>query len=342
MVETLNSITAVTAGEADARQRLDRVLVAHAPSMSRSQLQEHIKAGRLSIGGRTVTDAGYKVKLGDHIHLETPPPRPAEPQGEHIALNVVYEDSDLIVIDKQAGLVVHPAPGARDGTLVNALIAHCGDSLSGIGGVLRPGIVHRLDKDTTGLMVIAKNDRAHRHLAEQFADHGRTGVLERQYLALTWSKPKMRAGVVRNLIARHPMDRKKMAVVKSRGREAITHYKVVETLRCGSLISEGVVEASLISCALETGRTHQVRVHMAGLGCPIIGDATYGAGYQSKTRVLPETAKSEIIKLKRQALHAEILVFEHPTSKKPMHFSSAPPNDMSSAINILRSCQIKS
>ncbi len=342
MVDTLNSITAVTAGETDAGRRLDRVLVAHVPDMSRSQLQEHIKTGRLSIGGRTVTDAGYKVKLGDHIHLETPPPRPAEPQGERIALNVVYEDGDLIVIDKQAGLVVHPAPGARDGTLVNALIAHCGASLSGIGGVLRPGIVHRLDKDTTGLMVVAKNDKTHRHLAEQFADHGRTGVLERRYLALTWGKPKMRGGIVRNLIARHPVDRKKMAVVKSRGREAITHYKVVETLRCGSPKSAGVVEASLISCTLETGRTHQVRVHMAGLGCPIIGDATYGAGYQSKIRVLPDEAQSEIIKLQRQALHAETLAFEHPTSKKLVRFSSAAPDDMTSAIEILRSCQVKS
>ncbi len=342
MVDTLNSITAVMAGDADAGQRLDRVLVAHVPDMSRSQLQEHIKIGRLSVGGRTVTDAGYKVKLGDNIRLETPPPRPAIPQGESIALNVVYEDGDLIVIDKQAGLVVHPAPGARDGTLVNALIAHCGDSLSGIGGVLRPGIVHRLDKDTTGLMVVAKNDKAHRHLAEQFADHGRTGALERQYLALTWGKPKTRGGVIRNLIARHPTERKKMAVVKSRGREAITHYRVIETLRCGSPKAAGVVEASLIACALETGRTHQVRVHLAGIGSPIIGDATYGAGYQSKTRVLPEEAQSEIIKLKRQALHAVTLAFEHPTSKKLMRFSSAPPDDMASVINILRSCQIKS
>ncbi|MDX2263816.1 MAG: RluA family pseudouridine synthase [Hyphomicrobiales bacterium] len=320
--------------------RLDKVAVARLPDLSRTQAQEHIRSGRLSVNGRTVIEPGHKVKRGDALRLETPPPRPAEPQPEAIPLTVVYEDDQLIVIDKPAGMVVHPAPGARDGTLVNALIAHCGASLSGVGGVMRPGVVHRLDKDTTGLMVVAKTDAAHRALAAQFADHGRTGALERRYLALVWGEPQPPSGALSAPIARHPASRLKMAVTRKGGRIAVTHYERLETFDCGER-RDAAAAISLMSCRLETGRTHQVRVHMAHLGHPLMGDALYGAGFSSKTRVLPEPLKSEIISLKRQALHAETLAFEHPKTRKTLRFSSAPHDDMMSIIKILRSCHHK-
>ena len=239
-----------------------------------------------------------------------PPPVPAEPEGEAIPLDVVYEDDDLIVIDKPAGLVVHPAAGNQTGTLVNALIAHCGASLSGIGGVMRPGIVHRLDKDTSGLMVVAKTDRAHRSLADQFADHGRTGPLERGYMALVWGVPDRADGTIEAALGRSTKNREKIEVKREGGREAITHYHVAE--RYGAAGKPAV--ASLVECRLETGRTHQIRVHLAAIGHPVIGDRTYGAGFATKPALLPEPARSLAARFPRQALHAYLLGFEHPVS----------------------------
>ena len=214
------------AGE-EAGERIDRVLAVRIESLSRSRLKALILEGAVTISGRTICDPGYRVKSGETIAVSVPPPEPAEPQGEDIPLNVVYEDRDLIVIDKPRGLVVHPAAGNWTGTLVNALIAHCGDSLSGVGGVRRPGIVHRLDKDTTGLMVVAKNDRAHQALAVQFADHGRTGELRRGYLAFAWGVPDRPKGTIDAPLDRHPHARDKRAV-RENGREAVTHWELLQ------------------------------------------------------------------------------------------------------------------
>ncbi len=260
------------------------------------------------------------------------PPSRAEPRGEIIPLDVVYEDDALIVIDKPAGLVVHPGAGHATGTLVNALIAHCGASLSGIGGVARPGIVHRLDKDTSGLLVIAKTDQAHRALADQFADHGRTGELERGYLALVWGAPSRPHGTIDANVGRHPTSRTKMAVLPAgKGREAVTHWRVVETFGRGK---EPV--ASLIECTLETGRTHQVRVHMAHIGHPLIGDPLYGQGFKSKLRSLPEPLHGKLAGLNRQALHAEELAFAHPVTGTLLKFNSPLPADLAEIVQAFK------
>lgn len=313
---------AFTACPEHAGARLDRVLAAEIADISRTRLQELIKQGSVTLAGAAVTDPGRRVKEGDAITVSLPPPVPASPAPEHIALNIVYEDAHLIVIDKPAGLVVHPAPGNREGTLVNALIAHCGASLSGIGGVMRPGIVHRLDKNTSGLMVAAKTDAAHRGLAAQFADHGREGPLERAYVALVWGAPPQPAGTVATRIGRHPTHRQKMAVLKAGGRHAVTHYR---TLR---RIPPDAPRLSAVQCVLETGRTHQIRVHLAHLGCPVICDDVYGAGYRSKNCVLPASVRDAIIALNRQALHAATLGFQHPVTGKSLKFTSELPGDM--------------
>ena len=271
----------VIAGE-DAGERLDRVLAARIADLSRSRLKALILAGEVAIGGRTIRDPGHHVNVGDAVMVEVPPPEPAEPQPESIPLAVVFEDDDIIVINKPRGLVVHPAAGHHTGTLVNALIAHCGDSLSGIGGVRRPGIVHRLDKDTTGLMVVAKTDRAHASLSRQFADHGRTGPMQRRYLAFVWGVPDRPRGSVDQPIGRHPHARDKMAV-RPEGREAVTYWEILEQYPG----ADGVPVASLLSCRLTTGRTHQIRVHLASIGHPLLGDDTYGSGFKTKTARLP-------------------------------------------------------
>ena len=241
------------------RQRLDKALVALYPSFSRARLQALIAAGYVTRDAQPVTDVNRKVKTGEIYTLTPPPPEPAEPKAESIPLTIVFEDADLLVLDKPAGVVVHPAPGHRDGTLVNALLAHCGASLSGIGGVARPGIVHRLDKDTSGLMIVAKNDHAHQELSKQFADR----TLSRTYHALVKGVPTPPAGSIDRPIGRHPQDRKKMAVL-SKGRPALTHYKTLETFD-----KNGKPFASLIECKLATGRTHQIRVHLAHLKHPV-------------------------------------------------------------------------
>jgi 23S rRNA pseudouridine1911/1915/1917 synthase len=324
-----DSLRAVTV---DAPERLDRALARVFADLSRSRLQALIRDGRVAVDGRPVSDPGQKVSAGASVILDLPPPAPAEPQGEAMALAVVYEDEDLIVIDKRAGLVVHPAAGHESGTLVNALIAHCGESLSGIGGVRRPGIVHRLDKDTSGLLVVAKTDLAHQGLAAQFADHGRTGPLERAYLALVWGVPEPPRGVVDRPIARSPHNREKMAVVREgQGRHARTHYAVEEAFGPAA-----APIASRLRCTLETGRTHQIRVHMAEIGHPLLGDAIYGAGYKTKAARLPAAAREALAALGRQALHAAVLGFERPVTGERLRFESAPPPDLARLIDALR------
>jgi 23S rRNA pseudouridine1911/1915/1917 synthase len=302
--------------------RLDRLLAAPGQALSRSRLKALILAGAVTVAGRTVRDPSRHVNVGDVIALTVPAPQPAVPQGEDIALAVVYEDDAIIVIDKPRGLVVHPAAGHWAGTLVNALIAHCGTSLSGIGGVARPGIVHRLDKDTTGLMVVAKTDRAHRSLAAQFADHGRTGPLQRGYLAFAWGAPDRAKGTIDAAIARHPRARDKMSV-RADGRVAITHWEVLE--RYGVA---GAPAASLLACRLETGRTHQIRVHLAHIGHPLLGDLTYGAGFKTKASQIPAAAQAALADLGRQALHAYLLGFEHPLTAESLEFRSELPGDL--------------
>ncbi len=331
MTEPISTLHEITANDLNDGERLDKFLHLSIPETSRSRLKDLIKQGAVTLGKRTITEPNHRVKPGDVVTVNIPPAMPAIPEGENIPLDVVYEDDELIVINKPAGLVVHPAPGNWTGTLVNALIAHCGDSLSGIGGVKRPGIVHRLDKDTSGLMVVAKTDSAHNALAEQFAAHGRDGKLERTYLALVWGKPALRKGTIETQIARKLTDRKKMAVVKSRGKQAITHYNVIS-----SHPMKGKPVFTLIKCRLETGRTHQIRVHMTHLGHPVLNDETYGAGFKTSARNLPEGAQKSLAKIGRQALHAAILGFEHPKTGEIMHFETPLPQGFADLIEALK------
>jgi 23S rRNA pseudouridine1911/1915/1917 synthase len=312
----------VVVGSGEAGERLDRVLAART-ALSRSRLKALILDGAVAIGPRTIRDPGYRVNAGETVTVDVPPPEPAEPAAERIALSVVFEDKDIIVIDKPAGLVVHPAAGHASGTLVNALIAHCGDSLSGIGGVKRPGIVHRLDKDTSGLMVVAKNDAAHQSLAAQFADHGRTGPLERGYLAFAWGAFDRPSGVIDAPIDRHPASRTKMAV-RGTGRPAVTRWQRLEEFAGRS----GEVTASLLSCRLDTGRTHQIRVHLAHAGHPLLGDATYATGFKTKAAQLSDAARETLAGLGRQALHAYLLAIEHPRLGKKLEFRSELPAEL--------------
>jgi 23S rRNA pseudouridine1911/1915/1917 synthase len=311
--------------------RLDKALADAFPDVSRSRFKALVEAGAVAVDGGVVTDASRRVVAGARLALDMPPAEPAEPAGEDIPLTVVYEDEHLIVIDKPAGLVVHPAAGNWTGTLVNALIHHCGASLSGIGGVRRPGIVHRLDKDTTGLMVVAKTDEAHAGLAAQFADHGRTGPLERGYLALVWGSPEPFRGTIDAPLGRSSSDRTKIAIVRGGGgREAITHYEVVERFPAES---GRAATASLIECHLETGRTHQIRVHMAAAGHPLIGDGTYGPHFLTKANKLPDDVAAAVRAFPRQALHAFLIAFEHPVTGETLRFESDLPQDVSGLID---------
>jgi 23S rRNA pseudouridine1911/1915/1917 synthase len=303
--------------------RLDRVLALRSPELSRSRLKALILAGQVTVKGAPIRDPAYHVAKGDTITIDVPEAVAAEPEGEAIALDIVHEDDDIIVINKPKGLVVHPAAGHETGTLVNALIAHCGSSLSGIGGVRRPGIVHRLDKDTTGLMVAAKNDRAHKSLTEQFADHGRTGAMRRGYRAFAWGVPNRQRGTVDAPIDRHPHAREKMAVRES-GREAITHWEVTESFQTRG----GNPIASLLACQLETGRTHQIRVHLAHIGHPLLGDAVYGPHFKTKANALGPNAKAALTALGRQALHAWLLALEHPKTGEILSWEAALPEDL--------------
>jgi len=289
--------------------RLDRALADAIPSLSRERLKVLTKAGALSREGKAVRDPATKVKGDERFILAVPDPVPAHNEPQEIPLPIVFEDEHLLVIDKPAGLVVHPAAGNRDGTLVNALLHHCGDSLSGIGGVARPGIVHRIDKDTSGLLVIAKHDKAHEGLAKQFATHS----IDRRYLAIVSGVPRQSGGSVDAPLARSPQNRKKIAIVPAgKGKRAVTHWRRLEILN----------EAALVECQLETGRTHQVRVHMASIGHPLVGDPVYGRGKSIHRKLLNQ------LDFKRQALHAAHLGFIHPVTKGRLSFDSALPSDM--------------
>jgi 23S rRNA pseudouridine1911/1915/1917 synthase len=308
--------------------RLDRVLAVRNPALSRSRLKALILAGQVTIardaaGAHPVRDPAYHVVAGDTIAIDVPPATAAEPEGEDIALDIVFEDDDIIVINKPKGLVVHPAAGHETGTLVNALIAHCGATLSGIGGVKRPGIVHRLDKDTTGLMVVAKNDQAHKSLSEQFADHGRTNEMRRGYMAFAWGVPNRQRGTVDAPIDRHPHAREKMAV-REGGREAVTHWDVQQEF----LDRHGKPVASLLACQLETGRTHQIRVHLAHINHPLMGDSVYGPHFKTKSNVLGPESQKALADLGRQALHAYMLTLEHPRTGEILEWISDLPPDL--------------
>ena len=317
------SETVVVAAE-EAGERLDRVLAARVAELSRSLHKALILAGRVAIDGATIRDPGHRVNAGGRIRLELPPAQETAVAPEAIPLKVLFEDGELIVIDKPAGLVVHPAAGKPSGTLVNALVAHCGESLSGIGGVKRPGIVHRLDKDTSGLLVAAKTDRAHRALARQFADHGRSGPLRRGYLALVWGVPDRPRGTIDKPVGRHPHAREKMAV-RTGGRRAVTHWQVLE--RYAGV--DGAPVASLLACRLETGRTHQIRVHLAAIGHPLLGDEVYGPGFRTRANRLAPEAQAALKALGRQALHAYLLAIEHPVRGEVLEFRSELPEDLS-------------
>jgi 23S rRNA pseudouridine1911/1915/1917 synthase len=314
----------LTVGEEEDGARLDRVLAAQLPELSRSRHKALILSGQVAVDGTTIRDPSWRVNAGSRIRLELPPPAETTLVAENIPLLIVYEDDELLVIDKPAGLVVHPAAGNRSGTLVNALIAHCGASLSGIGGEKRPGIVHRLDKDTSGLLVVAKTDRAHRALARQFADHGRSGPLRREYLAFVWGVPERPRGVIDKPIGRHPHAREKMAV-RAGGRAAITHWEVRERYAGAN----GRPVASLLACRLETGRTHQIRVHLASIGHPLLGDEVYGGGFKTKAAQLPPAARAALEALGRQALHAYLAGFEHPVGGNVLEFRSELPDGLS-------------
>lgn len=318
-------------------KRLDQWLAARlSPDLSRSRVQSLIADGHVKVDGTPVLEAKYKLRDGMSIILTLPEPEPAEPQGEDIPLDILHEDDDLIVINKPAGLVVHPGNGNWTGTLVNALIHHCGDTLSGIGGVKRPGIVHRLDKDTSGVMVVAKNDHAHRHLSEQFADHGRTGDLERAYVALVWGTPERPQGTIDAYLGRSHRDRTKQAVVREDredARHAVTHFTVLERF---DEREDATALASLVECRLETGRTHQIRVHMAHIGHPLVGDMDYGSAYKTKANRLAPPLKEAVHAFLRQALHAKLLVFTHPTTDELMHFEAPVPADMQSLLEQFR------
>jgi 23S rRNA pseudouridine1911/1915/1917 synthase len=320
---------AFVASDAQKGWRLDHFLAQSLPELSRSRLQGLIAKGAVTLEGATIEDANKRVKPGEKVAILVPPPMAASPQPQAIPLTIVHEDDDLLVIDKPAGLVVHPAAGNLDGTLVNALLAHCGDSLPGIGGVARPGIVHRLDKDTSGLLVAAKTERAMRSLAKQFAAH----AVERVYNAVVWGAPRAGEGAVEGNLGRNPFDRKRMAVLRGQGRPARTNYRVLE-----KFAAEEKAFAALVECRLETGRTHQIRVHLAHIGHPLVGDSTYGRSRPPPRAKTPaeEAAYGAAAGFPRQALHAGVLGFFHPTRQVKLRFESPWPPDLAALVNALR------
>ncbi len=326
----------IAVGDAEAGRRLDRVLADALPDLSRTRLKALIVDGRVrradlthragEPGAATIAEPSYRVKPGQTFAVIVPDARPPRPLPQDIALRVIYEDDDLLVIDKPAGLVVHPAPGNPDGTLVNALIAHCGDGLSGIGGVRRPGIVHRLDKETSGLMVVAKNDRAHAGLASQF--EART--IERAYHAVVWGAPGAAAGAIEGNIGRDPRNRKKMAVVARGGKPALTRWRIERRLGAAA------TAASVLECRLATGRTHQIRVHLAHRSMPVIGDRVYGGRLTpARRRAIGEDARAAVIALTRHALDAYSIGFAHPGSGEMHNYSHDFPKELKHLIDLL-------
>jgi 23S rRNA pseudouridine1911/1915/1917 synthase len=309
----------VTIAENASGERLDRALTNVLPGLTRTRVKALIESRRVSLAdGATIEEPSRKVKTGERYVVDIPEPEPATPLPQARDLDILFEDTDLLVLNKPAGLVVHPAPGNPDQTLVNALLAHCGDSLSGIGGVRRPGIVHRLDKDTSGVMVVAKNDETHHRLSKLFAAHDLTRI----YKALVWGGPTMQQGVIDGAIGRHPQDRKRMTVRRAGGKEALTEYWVEKWF--GDQLHPTV---SLIGAKLGTGRTHQVRVHLAHIGCPVVGDQVYGRNRRSKTALV------SLGTFPRQALHASVLEFQHPRTGRLMAFATELPQDFKMLIH---------
>ncbi len=315
-------------------ERLDAYLAAQTPHVSRTRFKALVKDGQVQVNDKTVDIPDYRVKPGDTISYIWPNPIDPTPLPENIPLDIVHEDAHLIVVNKPAGLVVHPAIGNWTGTLVNALLYHCGDSLSGIGGVRRPGIVHRLDKNTSGLLVVAKTDETHQGLARQFADHSLAGPLQRRYKALVWGRPRPSRGRIETEIGRARGSRTRMAVVTQNGKRAVTHYETVETYCFADAQA-----VSLIECVLETGRTHQIRVHMAHHRHPVIADPDYGAGFQTKLNRLPASLQPIVAGFGRQALHAYRLGFLHPVSNQTLVFDAAFPSDMQAFYTTLQGLQ---
>jgi 23S rRNA pseudouridine1911/1915/1917 synthase len=303
-------------------ERLDRALSLLLPEISRTRIKELILTGAVSEGEIALVKPSLKVSAGDEISLELPPLEEAEPQPENIPLSILFEDEDIVVIDKPAGLVVHPAPGHWSGTLVNALLYHCGATLSGINGIKRPGIVHRLDKDTSGVMVVAKNDAAHQALSEQFIEHGRDGKLERQYIAFVWGKVNFKQLRIEAPIGRDPANRLKMKV-RDNGRNAVTHVTEL------GVFGADKNAVSKVRAELETGRTHQIRVHLSHEGHPLLGDEVYGGGFKTKASLLNTAAREALTNLNgRQALHAAMLAFHHPRTDEKLRFESPLPEDL--------------
>ena len=308
--------------EETSKMRIDKFIAESSASFSRAQIQRLIEEGFVFVDDEIITDKNFKTRLGDIYQVILPEPQEAKPVSQDIPLDVLFEDEDLIVINKPAGMTVHPAAGVYKNTLVNALLYHCKGSLSGIGGVARPGIVHRIDRNTSGILVVAKNDIAHRHLAEQFFVHS----IQRTYQAIVYNVPNPLVGTIEGNIARSPYDRKKMALVHSGGKTAITHYETLERFKN---------VASLVQCQLETGRTHQIRVHLSSIGCHLIGDDVYVK--PKKTAIsIPEALKTYINNFPRQALHAASLGFEHPRTHQVLHFKTEMPDDMQELLKRLR------
>ena len=320
MIES--STYTVTVSEDKAGMRLDRLLADAIPVLSRTRLQALIAGGLVEARGRgPILDPARRVLAAEMFAVVVPPAAPAAPRPQSIPMDVVYEDAHLIIVDKPAGLVVHPAPGNPDGTLVNALLAHCPGGLSSIGGDFRPGIVHRLDKETSGLIVVAKSDEAHLGLVRQFSEHS----VERAYYATVWGVPRPPRGKIDKPVGRCPTNRKKMAVVARGGKPALTHYTVVK---------EFGRSASLVECRLATGRTHQIRVHMAAIGHPLFGDAVYGGG-RNRVRTLPEPMRSSFPSLRGQALHAYLIGIIHPVTAERIRFESNLPQQFKALLEFL-------
>ena len=327
----MEKILSYKASSDDNGKRIDQFLAQIEKDISRTRIKNLILEGSLKLFDEIIIDPSLKVKEDDIYTLLIPEAKDPKPKGEKIDLNIIFEDKDLIVIDKPKGIVVHPAPGNHSKTLVNALINHCGSSLSGIGGEKRPGIVHRLDKDTSGLIVVAKNDKSHNGLSEQFKNHGRDGKLIRSYQAIVWGIPKFSSGSITTYLGRSSKNRKKIAIYKDEkpGRKiAITHWK---TLKKNTLN-----DISLIECKLETGRTHQIRVHLDHISHPVISDPLYGQSYKTKISMLSEEMNILVEKLdNKQALHANLLGFEHPLTKETLEFKSEPTEEMLKIINLI-------
>lgn len=323
--DTTEGVRRVAAAASDAGQRLDRLLATRLAELSRTRVKHLVEAGRVSLNGAAIFDPSMRVRAGQCFVLVLPEPVADAPMPQAMDLAILYEDAHLLVLDKPAGLVVHPAPGNPDRTLVNALLAHCGASLAGIGGVKRPGIVHRLDKDTSGLMVVAKDEMAQTKLSADFAARRVT----RAYGAVVWGVPQPRAGEITGQIGRSPRNRQKMAVLRSGGKAAVTRYRVQRAFKDA---------AALIECRLATGRTHQIRVHMTGRGHPLIGDATYGDRRSiGRVRAVPSEARDRLIAFPRQALHAVLIGFHHPVTGDYLEFSSDFPRDIEELIKLLES-----